>query len=137
MQLQIDKLRLLDGPKADNGKAMYGGRIAARKYVRPEKIGSILLSPAWTVDNSRSLWEPIAYSPSAVESLLNAIGIESRPEEGVLPYREAIETKQAIFVTAPHRGVCLPEVEGEGEVYLLWVTDVVKVHPFAEDQADE
>lgn len=140
MQSVIDlgKLRLLDGPKAENGKPAFGGRILARKYRKVEKIGSIWVNPAWQTDNSRSLWEPIAYSANAIDYLCDGIGIERDPNEPkALPYREALETRQAILVTAPHSGALMPvDLEGEDEVFLLWAKDVVRIHPWMEEEDD-
>lgn len=135
MQASIDlsTLRLLDGPKADNGKPLYGGRILCRKYRKPEKIGSLWVNPAWTTDNSRSLWEPIAFSPSAIDYLCDGIGIERDPNDPkALPYREALTTCQSVLVTKLHTGVLMP-VDLEGEVFLLWANEVVKIHPWREE----
>lgn len=43
--------------------------IVARKYRRPERVRGIWTSPAWRVDNSRSLWEVVQSSPEANEML--------------------------------------------------------------------
>lgn len=137
--LDLADLKLLDGPKDARGKPLKGGRIAARKYSLPEKIGSIWLSPAWTRDHSRSLWEPLAWSPSALDHVCEGIGLERDPNEPkALPYREALETGQAVLVTQPNRGAVLPvEIEGEREVFLLWASDVERVHPFILEEGED
>jgi hypothetical protein len=132
--LALERLRLLDGEKDARGRPLRGGRIAARKYTRPEKIGSLYVNPAWATDNSRSLWEPLSFSARAIDFLCDAIGLEQDPNDPkALPYRQALESLQCVLVTQPNRGVLMPEVAGEREVFVLWADDVVKVHPYAEE----
>lgn len=134
--IDLSHLRLLDGPKCDRGKPLRGGRIAARKYVRNATFGSLYLPPAYNVDNSRSLWEPIAFSSRAIDFLCDGIGLERDANDPkALPYREALETKQCVLVTAPNRGALMPDCEGEREVFLLWADEVIRVHPFAVESA--
>lgn len=129
--IALDTLQLLDGPRCDRGKPLRGGRIAARKYARPEKIGSLYVNPAWAIDNSRSLWEPLAFSPRAIDFLCDGIGLERDPNDArAIPYREALRSLQCVLVTPPNRGALLPEVFGEREVFVFWADEVVKVHPY-------
>ena len=129
--ITLSQIKLLDGPLCDRGRPLKGGRIAARKYVKPEKIGSLYVPPAYDVDNSRSLWEPLAFSRRAIDFLCEGIGLERDPNDPkALPYREALETLQCVLVTAPNRGAVLPEVAGEREVFVFWADDVVRVHPW-------
>jgi hypothetical protein len=130
--LDLRRLRLLDGERDDRGTPLRGGRIAARKYVKPEKIGSLYVNPAWAVDNSRSLWEPLAFSARAIDFLMDGIGLErDANDDRALPYREALETLQCVLVTPPDRGALMPEVAGEREVFVLWADEVLRVHPYA------
>ena len=130
--IALDSLRLLDGPKCERGRPLRGGRIAARKYQRRERFGSLYLPPAYNVDNSRSLWEPLAFSARAINFLCEGIGLERDPNDPkALPYRQALESLQCVLVTPPNRGAVLPEVEGEREVFVFWADDVVRVHPYA------
>lgn len=85
-------------------------RILVKKYQRPEKIGSIFLSPAWLVDHSRALWEVVKASPKAEDYL----GVALPPD--------------TILVTLPNRGlhVILDEPE---EHYFLFAEEVMKIIP--------
>jgi hypothetical protein len=130
--IDLSTLKLLDGPRDDRGKPLRGGRIAARKYVRNAQYGSLYLPPAYNVDNSRSLWEPIAFSARAIDFLCDGIGLERDPnDKNALPYREALRTLQCVLVTPPDRGAVLPDCAGEREVFVLWADEVIRVHPYA------
>jgi hypothetical protein len=106
-----------------------GRRIIVRKYTRPERVGSIWLNPAWRQDNSRSLWEPIAFSEKAMEWFR---------ENLVFAHElEAVESGECILVTAPNRGVHISVIDDPREHYFLMAEEVVKVIPFEEGEDDE
>lgn len=95
----------------------YGSRILVRKYRKPEKIGSILLNPAWLVDNSRALWEVIKVAPcKCTKKQPNKcpncyLGLEIEPDW--------------ILITLPNRGTHIPLWDQE-EMYFLFAEEVVK-----------
>ena len=89
--------------------------ILARKYVKPPKIGSIWLGPAWRVDNSRSLWEVVETTPKATEKL----GYELEPGW--------------ILVTPRNSGTVIErrkDEDGFYDVFLLWSHLLLKVIPW-------
>lgn len=110
------------------------GLFFVRKYVKPEKVGSIYLNPAWLRDNSRSLWEALERTE------LPTLGLTVEPGW--------------IVVTAPNRGVHVDSIELEEtqdlfpeiyeemgatfrtrreEVYALSKAEVARVIPYSED----
>ena len=105
----VEDLRLL-GARLPSGRR--GGLLLARKYEKPEKIGSIYVNPAWKTDNSRSLWEVVRSSPEADETL----GTEVEEDW--------------ILVTAPNSGVLLTHDSKTREVFLLTALSVLKVVPW-------
>jgi len=95
--------------------------VLVRKYVKPEKIGSIFVGPAWRVDNSRSLWEVVETTPKATKRL----GYEL--EEGW------------ILITPPNAGVVIDrreDDEGFFEVFLIWAHLIAKVIPWTTKEED-
>lgn len=87
-----------------------GTRMLVRKYVRPERIGSLYVPPSFDVDNSRSLWEVVKSTEKANKYL--GVGLQ----EGDL------------LVTLPNRGVYV-EVDDAAEHYFLFAEEVVKYIP--------
>ena len=95
--------------------------VLVRKYVKPEKIGSIFLNPAWRVDNSRSLWEVVETTEKATESL----NYELEPAW--------------ILITPRNAGTVIDRREdsdGFYEVFLLWAKSIVKVIPWTSTEED-
>lgn len=86
--------------------------LIARKYERPDKIGSIYINPAWRQDNSRSLWEAVTSSPEANAALQTEI----EPDW--------------ILVTPPRSGVFLDFDEAGRELYVLHADTVLRVIPW-------
>ena len=95
--------------------------VVVRKYQKPEIVRGIVTSPAWRVDNSRSLWELKEVTPEAL---------------GVLGYEEMHEGW--ILVTAPNSGVYVQDVwttnedgrpEREEE-YILLADMILRVIPW-------
>ena len=104
-----------------------GKRILARRYKKPEKIGSLWLNPVWRTDNSRAIWEPVAFSRSAAKDLretLDSMGF------GRLALTECL------LVTPPHRGVGVEAVDMQDEdgeqtlAYFIDGDDVIQVVPW-------
>ena len=95
----------------------YKTRILVRKYSKPERVGSILLNPAWLVDNSRALWEVVKASKKAEEYL----GLPLPPD--------------TILVTLPNRGL-FQNLDEKEEHYFLFAEEVVKVIAIEEEEGD-
>ena len=87
-----------------------GSRLLVRKYIKPEKIGSLYLNPAWLTDNSRALWEVVKISKKAEDYF----GMKVK--------------KDSIVITLPNRGVHYPLWDKE-EHYFLFAEEVVKWIP--------
>lgn len=86
--------------------------LIARKYEKPEQIGSIVVNPAWRQDNSRSLWEVHQTSPEANV----ALSTEIQPDW--------------ILITPPRSGVFLDYDDEGRELYLLHAEMVLRVIPW-------
>lgn len=86
----------------------FGSRMIVKKYMKPEKVGSIYVNPAWRQDNSRALWELVKMSEGAKKYL----GLD-------LP-------EGSILITLPNRGVYLPTLDTDAEYYFLFAEEVVK-----------
>lgn len=86
--------------------------LLVRKYEKPEKIGSILLNPAWRQDNSRSLWEVVQSSPEADAELRT----ELQPDW--------------IVVTPPRSGVFVRHNSAGQEEYVIHAGSVLRVIPW-------
>jgi hypothetical protein len=99
----------------------YGRRLLVVKYERPERVRSIWLSPAWRIDNSRSLWEPVAYGEEALRWFEENLPIEE--------WLEALRRKECILVTRPHSGVYV-ELDDPREHYFLLAEQVLQVVPY-------
>lgn len=94
---------------------LRGPKLLARKYVKPEQIGSIVMNPAWRTDNSRSLWEVEESTAEANE----ALRVELEPDW--------------ILVTSPNSGVFLDYAWDDGEryeVFLLAASSVLRIIPW-------
>ncbi len=89
--------------------------VLVRKYVKPAKIKSIWVGPAWRVDHSRSLWEVVETTPKATAQL-----------------RYTLE-KDWIVITPPNAGTVIDRREDEDgfyEVFLIWAHTILKVIPW-------
>lgn len=91
---------------------LRGPKLLARKYEKPERIGSIIVNPAWRTDNSRSLWEVVQSSPEADDAL-----------------RMPLEADW-ILVTAPNSGVFFDHDDAGREIFLLAASSVLRIIPW-------
>lgn len=100
--------------------------LVVKKYERPEKIGSIYLSPAWRTDQSRALWE------------LVKVGLCRRdPECGCPKCYFGMRLKPpCILVTMPNRGYHFHTEDGV-EFYFLAVAEISQIHPYEEQSSDD
>jgi len=95
----------------------YKTRILVKKYTKPKKIGSILINPAWRVDNSRALWEVVKAGKAAEEYL----GLELPPN--------------TILITLPNRGSFAP-LDEKIEHYFLFAEEIVKIISWRDDEVE-
>lgn len=89
--------------------------LLVRKYEKPERVGSILLNPAWRTDNSRSLWEVVQSSPEADAELRTPI------------------SPDWIVVTPPRSGVFVDYDALGRELYVIHAESVVRIIPWTEE----
>ena len=90
-----------------------GSKLLAKKYTKPEMVGSLYVPDAWKEDNSRSLWEV------------------HETTEGANAYLGMELGEEWILVTSPNSGVFL-EHDAEGrEIYLLAASSIVRVIPWS------
>lgn len=94
---------------------LRGPKILVRRYVKPERIGSIFVPEPWRTEGSRSLWE-VVESTSAADSLLKI---------SLLP--------NWILVTARNSGVFLERRDGV-DIFILAATSVVRVIPWTSEE---
>ncbi len=93
---------------------LRGPKLLARKYEKPEKIGSIYVNPAWRIDNSRSLWEVV----ESTEEANSVLGVELEPDW--------------ILITSPNSGVLFEHREAT-EIFLLAASSVLRIVPWTSD----
>lgn len=100
---------------------LAGSRLLCRKYVKPEKIGMIWLNPLWRTDNSRALWELVAWSPAAEE----ALGMKLK--------------KDYILITPPRRGYYCSDIElPDGDAaFFLEASEVIQIYPWISEDVEE
>ena len=96
---------------------LRGPKLLARKYIRPEMIGSIHVPEAYATDHSRSLWEVVESSPDA-DKLLKI---------SLLP--------SWILVTPRNSGVYL-ESRGVVDIFLLAASSVRRIIPWTTENED-
>ena len=107
-----------------------GHRILVRKYKKPEKIKSLWLNPVWRTDNSRALWEPIAYSEAAAEEIREMLDSTGHKDW---------DLTEVLLVTPPHAGVGVGNIETydeDGESTLAYFIDqrrVIQIVPWEEE----
>lgn len=96
---------------------LLGPKLLATRYTRPDKVGSIHLSPAYLMDTSRGLWEVVETTPAADARL----GVALAPGW--------------ILVAAPNSGVFFETRNGE-DVFLLAASSVRRIIPWTTNAAD-
>ena len=83
--------------------------VLVRKYTKPEMIGSLYLSDAWRVDNSRSLWEVVETTPKATEEL--GFELERRlPQQFIPRYSMVMFHAEIPYSAAQSRGTIQSEL---------------------------
>lgn len=104
-----------------------GERLIVRKYVKPEKVGSIWLNPAWRTDHSRALWEVVKVSERAQAFFESDAAFGERLEE------------DWIVITQPNHGVHAPPValSDGADAFLIHAQDVMKVIPWVPGEERE
>ena len=93
-----------------------GAKLLARRYVRPEKVGSIFVPDPARIDLTRSLWET-EKSTAAANKLLK---VEIQ--------------RNWILVTARNSGVYLYTNDAHEEVFLLAASSVVRIIPWTTEK---
>ena len=94
-----------------------GAKLLARRYVRPERVGSIYVPEPARIDLTRSLWEAEESTPAANKLLKVEI------------------QRNWILVTPRNSGVYLYTNDAHEEVFLLAATSVVRIIPWTTEKS--